>query len=533
MSSIGCAIRAGNPSANILGWDWAESANPNNTNDFPDRITDDLLLKLANPLSFWAIIVNEILFDAFRSGLAAKDEGNRLGAALAEQIQSHGTLGAELHFIGKSHGGGVIGQAATILAEKQVPAGSLTTLDTPHIGCILSLCLIDTLKHVKPASVGHAGVYYYLQTAPDLNLRGGGFGAPVTPPYPNLTNLSLKADYADPLPKLLHLWISGYDDGACPPDNGWFPMSVWNKDVGFPTQVSFGECPDECFSSALSVGDLPSGEFVESNEQYSFDPVGACCDPDYYANVPCLRVTEDACTGTYLGDYLGDQTDCDDCPGRSALVTGEMDGSATSVMSLLAYEPFDSAAPWFGDLALLVAGVDLDDPANRVILLQELGDASFFRDVDWAPDGLLMTFDYMFREPRGHEELNVYVDNEVVYYDNADTSLAIGQLTTSGPIYVGGVADGTARLNFVLRTDGEVGGGLLLDNVRVFGFRRGDSNLDGDLDLADFAVLQRCFGEESMLPNCWRFDFDDAGDVNLVDLAMFLEFVTGPQVDQR
>lgn len=58
--------------------------------------------------------------------------------------------------------------------------------------------------------------------------------------------------------------------------------------------------------------------------------------------------------------------------------------------------------------------------------------------------------------------------DEIAYYDTADTTLAPGHLTSSGSIIVSSAAETTARLNFVLRTDGEPGGAVVLDNERVF-----------------------------------------------------------------
>ena len=63
----------------------------------------------------------------------------------------------------------------------------------------------------------------------------------------------------------------------------------------------------------------------------------------------------------------------------------------------------------------------------------------------------------------GDEDLTVYIGDKIVYYDHAATSLAIGQLTSSGAIYVGDVAGTSARLTFVLRTDGVPGGNDLAD----------------------------------------------------------------------
>jgi hypothetical protein len=160
--------------------------------------------------------------------------------------------------------------------------------------------------------------------------------------------------------------------------------------------------------------------------------------------------------------------------------------------------------------------------------MQEQGDASFFKDIDWPSDSVVITFDYMFREPRGGENLTVYVDNQIVYYDNAETTLARDHLTGSGAIYVGNVAGLTKRLNFVFRTDvpegGTLGGELVIDNIRVYGFLEADADLDGDRDLADFAVMQRCFGrgltpEDPLSDECWSFDVNGDNAVDMIDYA--------------
>ena len=426
MSSVACAIREAKPEANVLAWEWADAANPNHWDDFLTLGEDDLSLldSMSSAIEMYiSIETNLWMLDAWLSGLSAQTQGQILGEALAKQIETYGSLGSEVHLIGKSHGGGVMGRAAEALEEKLgQPADSLTTLDTPKI------LVIDTLKHVKPESVGKAAVFYYLQTALGLNGRWGGFGAPVEPPHSNLTNLSLNPDHGDAFPSLLHLWISGYDDGDCPPDDGWFPLSVWDESQGGPVEVSFGTCPENCFESILSVSQFPSGTFNEQ-DLYMFSP-----DEESF--------------------------------GAEA---AEAQPTGAEGLSLLSYEPFDSAVSWFGTNAVLVSGADPDDPENRVVLFQEPVDTSFFKDIDWSADGLVFTFDYMFRQPHGDESLTVYLDGEIVYYDSARTSLAIGQLTPSGAVYVGDVAGTTSRLNFVLRTDGAIGNGLILDNLRVFG----------------------------------------------------------------
>jgi hypothetical protein len=113
----------------------------------------------------------------------------------------------------------------------------------------------------------------------------------------------------------------------------------------------------------------------------------------------------------------------------------------------------------------------------------------------------------MFREPRGSESLTVYLDGQAIYYDGAQTTLATEHLTSSGALYVGTAGGMTRRLNFVLRTDGTLGGGVALDNIRVFGLVLGDVDLDGDVDLFDSGELQRCFGLQPVDNDCLAFDW--------------------------
>ena len=59
----------------------------------------------------------------------------------------------------------------------------------------------------------------------------------------------------------------------------------------------------------------------------------------------------------------------------------------------------------------------------------------------------------------------------------------------------------------------------------------GDTNFDQQVDLADFAFLQRCYtgpdGPDFDL-DCWRIDFDTDDDVDADDYAQFLTLLTGP-----
>ncbi len=58
----------------------------------------------------------------------------------------------------------------------------------------------------------------------------------------------------------------------------------------------------------------------------------------------------------------------------------------------------------------------------------------------------------------------------------------------------------------------------------------GDSNLDSDTDLNDFAAFRDCVTGKSVgaLPSCDVFDFDRDSDIDLLDWAWFQIVFTGP-----
>lgn len=603
MQSIGCAIRQALPNVNLLAWDWKEQANPNQMCDFPASFTEEVGALLRYSVSPGLALGNPVVKDAWKSGLKAHNEGVKLGNKLVKLLDAPGFpgLGTELHFIGKSHGGGVLGAAATRLNAIGHPIDTLSTLDTPRAVCDSKVCWIDPLANVDASvvnSTGHVAVYYY------TNRLHGGAGAPVTPPFPTLTNIMLNDEHA-PSPSLLHsdwvthLWISGFDEGNCPPDDGWFPLIAWNNDPNLADSVTF---IDEAIPmrSVLDVRPFPSGDWIEQ-ERYTFAPTGACCSTLFPFDPECEEITEEECLqrpspvyhgngstcgpdadgnrvpdlcevpvgaccsqlfpggmifcderpgwlcagvfGTFV--YHGDGTTCADgdangtadiCEAAARLELNALPGVAFDNFgaSLLAYEPFYSAVSWSGNLVQLAVAVDPMDAVNRVIVMDEQGDASFFKDIVWPAGSLLVSFDYMFREPRGAENLTVYVGDKIVYYDNAEITLARDQLTSSGEIYVGDVSGQTARLNFVLRTDqpdgGALGGGVLIDNIRVFGFVSGDADLDADRDLADFSAFAACFLSSPVTEGCWAFDVNGDDTVNEVDFAAFQGQLNGPML---
>jgi hypothetical protein len=413
------------------------------------------------------ILGYEVWLDAFSSGLNAEDQGRTLGKALANLIDEYGSLGTELHLIGHSHGGGVVGQAAKIMSQLGYPATSLTTLDTPRVPPEPWPALVNTLRNVDPASVERAAVFYY-DLLPCIGVGG--------PSLAGATNVKLNCAHVPPLPDIAHLWVTGPNDGTCPTTEGWCPPAIWDAAGGHAGSVFF----DGQAKSLLEPTSFPAGQFEE-------------------------------------GDLYEFQTARDFRPIRSR------DGDITTHMSLRLVDVFEAANTWTGTNALVVTGADPDDPNNTVVLLQEVGEVSFYKDIAWPVDALVMTFDYMFLEPRGGESLTVYVGDQIVFYDSADTTLAIGHLTRTGPAFVGSAAGTDARLDFVLRTDGTPGGAVVLDNVRVHAVRRGDLDGNGIVGWEDFEDFAGCLTGPDVAPpeGCPDADITLDDDVDLLDLAAF------------
>ncbi|MCK4343252.1 MAG: hypothetical protein KAY37_16180 [Phycisphaerae bacterium] len=61
-----------------------------------------------------------------------------------------------------------------------------------------------------------------------------------------------------------------------------------------------------------------------------------------------------------------------------------------------------------------------------------------------------------------------------------------------------------------------------------FAMPLGDVDRDCDLDLPDFAGLQRCFGESPVSDACAAFDFDGDDDVDMDDFDAWAQTMTGP-----
>ena len=482
MSSIACAIHAARPAANILAWEWSAGANPDGN---PDTISYGLTVAAISLLTNqgWAaaLAVGGIWLDAFLSGTYAKTEGLVLAAALKSLGDTHGgSLGSSVHLIGHSHGGAVVGMAAQRLSALGRPATSLTTLDTPKV-CAYRLCLINSVEAIVPSATvsGHAALFYYPLTCV-------GVGAPKA----GATNVRLNCDYVPGgLLQCAHTWISGPDGNAsCPADDGWYPVGIWDAAGGHAGSVTFPAPTGSV--SLLDPTAFPAGLFGELG-QYQF----------------------------VAGAVLEEERD------------GE--GDETAGLRLLEQETFDTATAWSGTNAIRVTGADPLNPGNSVMVLRENGDASFFRDVSWPCDSLLLTFEYRFTEPRGDESLTVYVNNAIAYYESAATVPAGDVFTVSTPIYVGNVAGTTARLNFVLRTDGVAGGAVQLDNVRIFALPLGDMNCDGQVtfdDIEPFVLaLSGQAAYEAAFPSCaWlNADCNRDGQVNLEDIDGFVECLGG------
>jgi hypothetical protein len=62
-------------------------------------------------------------------------------------------------------------------------------------------------------------------------------------------------------------------------------------------------------------------------------------------------------------------------------------------------------------------------------------------------------------------------------------------------------------------------------------YRPGDFTRDGKVDLADFRFFQQCYtgsGVETPPSSCWFFDHDSDFDVDDVDFADWVQWLTGP-----
>jgi hypothetical protein len=57
---------------------------------------------------------------------------------------------------------------------------------------------------------------------------------------------------------------------------------------------------------------------------------------------------------------------------------------------------------------------------------------------------------------------------------------------------------------------------------------RGDGDDDDDVDLADFAMLQRCVGGSNPGDGCFRFDLNTNQGLDEQDFAWFIDLLSGP-----
>ncbi len=522
MSSIACAIRQ-KMEANIYAWDWAEAANPNRKCDADilgssglDLLTDLLSNYIHAPASAFqfaiaairaaaggfhlGVAIGEAYADAKASAEGTQGEGAALATALRQLVQANnGTIGTQLHFIGHSHGGGLVGEAARRLGSTYL-VNSLTALDTPHFFSV------DTQKLIDPSAQLGTVFFYY-------PITGLGFGrAPL--PYGGTSVQLSPTHLLGGCSVVGHTWIHGCDPTCTPstPD-GWFPGAIL-------TDPTFDGVP----RSVLDGASLPSGYFGESLANlYEFSPLamGACCFQSW------CEITSLSNCSALGGQFMNVNSTCLSCP--TAQTRTDLPGDSNLAgMSLLLYDPLDDASSWQGTTAQLVIGADPDDPNNRAVVLTEQGEASLFKDIVWPVKAVYLTFDYMFREIGAEESLTVYLNDQVVHYDNAQTSSALEHLTSTRAIYVGQAAGTTVRLTFVLRAGETSGGSSILDNIRVWGFIPGDMTGDGKLDALDIAPFITAVLAASTDPgDLYIADFDISGTVDFSDMQPFVTALLG------
>lgn len=502
MSSIATAIHEALPEANLLGWEWGDCVRGSNPNCLADINLEwwDLVATFLFGPRYVVLRAGLVLVDAFVSGRNAGTQGAALAEALDEAVADadEPLFGSSLHLIGHSHGGGLMARAAEQLYQRGMAVASLTMLDTPRWGVVNSMSYL-----ANPGRSGHVAVYYG-DFNPLVGWGGFGFGQRYRGEASNVTSIRLHRAHVD---GILHTAIRGDDhEYSCGEYASWFAEAI-RGGILFADHLPT--------VSALDPRTMPGGWYFESAAvQGEFWPVGAC-RIGQPPNEFCVEVDFWECTAQG-GVFQGAHTACE--VGLPLL--------AEDNLRLLSYNGFESAADWFGTGAVVASGSDPANPANVVVRIVDVGEASFFRDIDWPTDAFAIEFDYMFDEFAVEESLTVYVGQQIVHYDAADISLARGGLRSSGPIAVGEFAGTTAPLNFVLRGDGVFGGMCLIDNLRIYALPAGDVDFDGDVDEEDALRLLTVMGGPGITQpppggSARDFDgadFDEDGDVDLRDV---------------
>ena len=93
------------------------------------------------------------------------------------------------------------------------------------------------------------------------------------------------------------------------------------------------------------------------------------------------------------------------------------------------------------------------------------------------------------------------------------------------------VSHGTVEMTANPDSDGSDEVTLLNNVVGVRLYASSDFDQDGDVDLADFAIFAACFNGPNRPPagpNCDAADFDNDNDVDLADFAIFAACFNGP-----
>jgi pimeloyl-ACP methyl ester carboxylesterase len=292
--------------ANILAYDWSVQANPNapiyDLDAVGEAATNILLPAIVRAgLVAWQVV------DGWNDAFIANENARSMAHALSRELQQYDKLGSQLHFIGKSLGGGLLAVASKELKELQptgIQTASLTMVDSPDAYGV------DAMQYLDPTAAERTLVFYY-----DEFLRCG-FGEPAA--YPAI-NLKMDPD-RNAGGVCVHMTIT--KPGA------WFPELIRN---GLILEDRVLLYPREIAQV------MPSTWWAETDYVHHFDPLGACCTFGLFGYEGCqdLRLERD-CVSAPLAPrvWAGPHTRCSadgGCPTPVVDSTLEGTGEVESV----------------------------------------------------------------------------------------------------------------------------------------------------------------------------------------------------------